>query len=117
MKAAELGDRLLEFAARCFGLGVRLCRSAAGRYLADQLIRSSASAGANYEEARGAESRADFLHKLQLVLKELRESGYWLKLISRTAQATGVELAALMAESEELVRIFVKAVVTAKSRR
>lgn len=68
------------FAASSIKLTGRLKKTAVERYLANQLMRATASSGANYEEACGAESKADFIHKMQLVLKELRESLYWLKL-------------------------------------
>ena len=77
---SDLSERLLEFAASSIKLTVRLKRTAVGRYIANQLMRAASSSGANYEEACGAESKADFIHKMQLVLKELRESLYWLKL-------------------------------------
>ena len=79
-------------------------------------MRASASAGANYEETCGAESRADFVHKLQIVLKELRESNYWLRLISRTGLVAEKALLPLSQESEELVKLFAKSVITVKSK-
>ena len=80
MDRHELSNRLLKFAARCLMLCASLSRSVAGRWIAGQLMRCSSGAGANYQEACGAESRADFLHKMQIVLKELKESVYWLTL-------------------------------------
>jgi four helix bundle protein len=112
----DLGDRLLDFAADVIALSVRLQRSPTGRYLVGQLVRASASAGANFQEARGAESRADFVHKLQVVLKELREAEYWLKLLRRTKLMPADLLTAPLAEADELIRVVVKSVVTAKSR-
>jgi four helix bundle protein len=112
----DLGDRLLDFAADVIALSVRLQRSPTGRYLVGQLVRASASAGANFQEARGAESRADFVHKLQVVLKELREAEYWLKLLRRTKLMPADLLTAPLAEADELIRIVAKSVVTAKSR-
>jgi four helix bundle protein len=113
----ELEERLLSFAANCMKLVGRLSRTIEGRYVAGQLMRSSASAGANYEEACAAESRADFVHKLQIVLKELRESDYWLRLIGRAALLAESVSAPLQAEAEQLVKIIAKSVVTTKSRR
>jgi four helix bundle protein len=112
----DLDARLIDFATAVMKLSNRLARSPAGRYVSSQLMRASASAGANYQEACGAESRADFVHKLQIVLKELRESGYWLRLIDRSGMAPGESLKALLDESEQLVKILAKSVVTAKSR-
>lgn len=116
MRMIDLDGRLLDFAASVMGLSDRLRRTSAGRYISDQLMRASASAGANYQEACGAESRADFVHKLQLVLKEVRESGYWLRLIARSRLVAPDSLAALLDECQQLVRIIAKSVVTAKSR-
>lgn len=109
--------RMLQFATDCFRLTNRLSRTVAGRYLANQLMRSSASSDANYQEACGAESKADFLHKMQLVLKELRESSFWLQLLSNTELIPEETLKSLQAEADELVRIFAKSVVTLKSRQ
>jgi len=93
----------------------RLQRSAASRHIAGQLVRAATSAGANYFEARGAESRADFAHKLQLCLKELRETEYWLRLLERSGQDPGETLGRLRAECDELVRILVSSVVKTKA--
>jgi four helix bundle protein len=70
----NLSDRLLSFAASIIRLTLLLSKTVAGRHIAGQILRSSTSCGANYEEACGAESRADFIHKMQIVLKELRET-------------------------------------------
>ena len=90
----------------------------ASRHVFGQLVRSATSTGANFEESRSAESRPDFIHKMQIVLKELRETGYWLKLLSRSKRQVqfGQQLKALSAEAEELTRIVAKSVVTAKSK-
>lgn len=77
----DLSERLLEFSANAVKLTAKLNRSVIGRHIANQLMRASTSCGANYEEACVAESRADFIHKMQIVLKEMRESRYWLRLI------------------------------------
>jgi len=69
---SELSERLLDFAVAVIKLTTKIEKIAVGRHIAGQLIRSATSAGANYEEACGAESKKDFLHKLQIVLKELR---------------------------------------------
>jgi len=112
----DLSERLLDFAASSIKLTVKLKRTAVGRHLANQLMRAATSSGANYEEACGAESRADFIHKMQLVLKELRESLYWLKLVERTDLISGKDLQALVDEANELTKIVAKTVITAKER-
>jgi four helix bundle protein len=114
--AARVAERLLDFAAENTKLVARLSRTVPGRYMAGQLMRSSCSAGANYEEACGGESRADFVHKLQIALKELRESRYWLRLIDRTGLVPHAELTSLHQEVDELTRIIARSVLTAKSR-
>jgi four helix bundle protein len=113
-----LSERFLNFAAGIIDLADEQDRSATGRHIFGQLIRSATSTGANYEESRSAESRQDFIHKMQIVLKELRETGYWLKLLSRSKQMTPAKqkLEDLSREVEELTRIVAKSVVTAKSK-
>lgn len=112
----NLSERLLNFAVKIIKLAGRLSRTAIGRYIGGQLMRAGTSAGANYEEACGAESRADFVHKLQIVLKELRESFYWLRVIEKAAliPATDPDLLFLLKETKELTNIIAKSVVTAK---
>ncbi len=109
----------MDFAAEIIKLVVRLNKSGVGRHIGGQLTRSGTSTGgANYEEACGAESRADFIHKLQIVLKELRESSYWLRLIRKTRliPVTDPNLSALLQEAEELTNIIAKSIVTARKR-
>jgi four helix bundle protein len=116
----DLSERLLEFAANTIKLGARLGRTAAGRHVAGQLMRSgTSSSGANYEEACGAESRPDFIHKLQIVLKELKESLYWLRLIQKASLIHPVDLnlSALLQEATELANIVAKSIVTARTPR
>jgi four helix bundle protein len=113
----NLSDRLLEFAANTILLCEKLNRSAAQRHIAGQLVRSATSSGANYQEACAAESRADFVHKMQIVLKELRESFYWLRLLAKTKLVSDERLKPELQEAEELIKIFTKSIVTAKSNR
>ena len=82
----------------------------------DQLLRSGTSVGANYEEAQGAESSGDFVHKLQIALKELRESNYWLRVIAGAALLPKEKLTDILDESDQLCRILSKAVATAKGK-
>ena len=114
----DLSERFLDFAANIIKLVVQLNKTAVGRHIGGQLTRSGTSAGANYEEACGAESRADFIHKLQVVLKELRESFYWLRLIKKTKliPETDSDLNALLQETKELSSIIAKSIITARRR-
>lgn len=83
-KGDGLADRLLEFAVQIIKLVKSLPNTIIGRHIEGQLLRAGTSLGSNYEEARGAESRADFIHKLGIVLKELKETRFWLKIILRS---------------------------------
>jgi four helix bundle protein len=80
------------------------------------LLRSGTSAGANYEEAQGAESHNDFVHKLQISLKEMRESYFWLRVISGVGLLHSNRLEALLDESNQLCKILSKSVATAKGK-
>jgi four helix bundle protein len=99
---------------------IRLCRAlpndAAAKHIARQLVRAATGAGANYEEARGAESRADFIHKVGIANKELRESLYWLRLTDETGLETEQNLQVLIRETDELVAILTASIRTAKER-
>ena len=114
-KSAILTGRLLEFAAGTIRLSTRLARTVPGRYICSQLMRAACSTGANYQEACAAESRADFVHKLQVVLKELRESSYRLQLAVKSNLTPETDIVPLTKELDELTRIIAKSVLTAKS--
>jgi four helix bundle protein len=116
MTPDELSERLLDFAVRCGKVVDALPESRLGRHVAGQLVRCATSPAPNYEEARAAESRADFMHKLQIGLKELRESGMWLRFIMRSKLLPNEKLKDLVDESGQLVRLLAKSVVTAKRR-
>ncbi len=111
--ATDLSERLLEFAAAVIRLVLKL-RTPVGRHVGGQLTRCSTSAGANYEEACGAERCSDFVHKLQVVLKELKESVYWLRLSQKAELISLSESGHLLTEARQLVKIIAKSVVTAK---
>src|SRR5689334_1164956 len=80
-KGADIVERLLDFGLEALRLAERLPKRTGSRHVALQLIRSATAAGANYEEARAAESGPDFVHKLGIAAKEAREASYWLSLI------------------------------------
>jgi four helix bundle protein len=113
----EISERLEDFAVSILQLVEKMGKTYAGRHIAGQLMRSSTSAGANYEEACGAESRADFVHKLQVVLKELRESLYWLRLALKSRIIPVPDLEPVLFEAKELTNIIAKSVVTAKKKK
>lgn len=83
-KAYQISERLLDYAVKIINLCIKLNKTIIGRHIGNQLLRSGTSIGANYEEDCGAQSREDFIHKLQIVLKEIREFLFWLKLIKRS---------------------------------
>ena len=111
-QADLLEERLISFAATILSLASELPWTASARHIANQIIRSATAAAANYAEARGAESRADFVHKLGIVQKELNETTVWLELISRTGLMEQVKIAPLIAENRELCRIICASVRT-----
>jgi four helix bundle protein len=96
MKGENIATRLLVFGAGVVRLCRRLPDDASAKHIARQLVRAATGGGANYEEARGAESRADFIHKVGIANKELREALYWLRLTEEAALVTDNELAALI---------------------
>ena len=112
----DLEERLLEYAARVIRLVEKLPDSRAGNHVAGQLLRSGTSALPNHAEAQAAESRRDFVHKLKICHKELRESWRWLRLIQRVPLLQPVRVQSLVAETEELVRIFHASIRTAQQR-
>lgn len=110
----DIPERLIEFAATIIMLSEKLNKSYTHRHITMQLIRSSTSAGANFQESRSAESHADFIHKLQIVLKELRESLYWLQLMKKTHLLSEEQSNLLVKENTELIKIIAASVITAK---
>jgi len=110
----DLSQRFLQFAVDGIKLFGQMDKSYAEIHIAKQLTRSITSCGANYEEASGAESKADFVHKLQLVLKELKETQYWLKLLSKAELVEKIEIESFSCECIELSKIIGKSIVTAK---
>jgi four helix bundle protein len=114
----DLEERLLEFAVRVIRVTESMNRSPAGIYVADQLLRSATSPYGHHGEAEGAESRDDFIHKLRVCYKELREARRWLRLVQRTPlTAKPGLLDELVAEAGELVRIFAASIRTADANR
>jgi four helix bundle protein len=114
MNPDELSDRFLSFAVRTGNVVDALPDTRLGRHVAGQLVRCGTAPGPNYEEGRAAESRADFVHKLRIVLKELRETRYWLRLIVCGKLISEQKMEELIDESDQLCRIIGKSVATAK---
>ena len=114
-RADDLEDRLIEFAVRVIKLSAGLPHSSAGKHIAGQILRSGTSPAPNYGEARGAESHADFVHKLRIVLKELNETSIWLKIIGRSRIVKPELLADITRENTDLCKIFTSSLKTARS--
>ena len=108
---------MLSFAVAIVKLADRMPRTYAGRHVAGQMLRAGTSAGANYEEACAAQSRKDFIHKMQIVLKELKETLFWLRLIVGAGMLPEPQVRPVLQEAEELSKIIAQSVITAKSRR
>lgn len=115
-KGHDIAERILELAASVVRLIPALPQDAAARNAAMQLGRSASSPGANYAEARAAQSRADFVHKLTIAAKEMRETTYWLALVHR-AGWLDKDLLPLVREAEELTAILAASARTARGRR
>jgi four helix bundle protein len=110
-----LEERLLVFAARVGKVVDALPDSRLGRHVAGQLVRCGTSPAPNYGEACAAESRADFIHKLGIVLKELRETRIWLRLAIKATLLSAKKLDPLTDEATQLMNIIAKSIVTAKT--
>ena len=110
-------DRLIKFAVQIISLSDNISTTKAGKHLIGQLIRSGTSPALNYGESRSAESLKDFIHKLQIILKELRESFISLKIISKARLVSDEKiLNHAIKECDELISIFVKSIQTSKKK-
>jgi four helix bundle protein len=111
----DLEERLLEFASAVIDLSEKLPNSRAGNHVAGQILRSGTSPLPNHGEAESAESRDDFIHKLKICLKELRETRRWARLIQRKGWAKNeTTLLFVLSKSDELIRIFMASIKTAQ---
>ena len=114
-----LHERLLSFAAAVIKLTDKLGATPSSKHIANQLMRSATSAGANYEEACNAESKSDFVQKIQISLKESQETLYWLKLLQKADMIpdSGQKFDNLLSEAGEINKILAKSVITAKGSK
>jgi four helix bundle protein len=111
----DLENRLLEFASAVIDLTEKLPSSRAGNHIAGQILRSGTSPYPNHGEAESAESRDDFIHKLKICLKELRETRRWARLIQRKGWAKDDPMLRFtLSESDELIHIFMSSIRTAQ---
>ncbi len=115
MKKFDLEERLIAFSTLIIEIVKGMSMDKIGSHLSGQLVRSGTSVSLNYGEAQSGESRRDFIHKIKIVLKELRETYVCLKIIKRThllKDDSKVDKALI--ENNELISIFVKSVETAQ---
>ena len=110
----DLENRLLDFSARIIRLVDALPNTRAANHIAGQLLRCGTSPYGNHGEVEAAESRKDFVHKLKVCLKELKETRRRLRLIAKSAMLPGPKIAAILSETEELIKIFFSSVRTAE---
>jgi four helix bundle protein len=114
----DLEERLLEFSVRIIKIVEQLPNTRTANHVAGQLLRSGTAPYPNHGEAQAAESPKDFIHKLRISLKELRETQRWLKLIRRVPLIKKPEiLDRILGETEELIKIFVASIKTAQHKR
>lgn len=116
-KKYDLEDRLIDFTITCSDIVDLLDTSKLANHIGSQLIRSSSSSALNYGEAQSAESPNDFIHKLKIVLKELRESRVCLKIILRKPLLPAPKVHPVIDESNELIAIFLKSIETANRNK
>jgi four helix bundle protein len=116
-KPDELEDRLLDFAVRCCHVVEAMPDSKVGRHVAGQLVRCATSPAPNYSEACGAESGNDFIHKLRISLKELRETRTWIKFIIKYELLPQPRMTGLLSEAEQLCSILGKSIHTARKNQ
>ena len=116
-RGEDLEDRLLEFAARVGKLVDAMPETRLARHVAGQLVRSGTSPAPNYAEACAAESKRDFIHKLGIALKELRETKVWIKLILKAELVPSERMSPLLDEAQQLCNIIGKSIVTAKTNQ
>jgi len=113
----DLEDRLVDFACMCLEVCDLLPNTKTGQNLEYQLSKSSTASALVYGEAQAAESRADFIHKMKVVLKEIRESRVNLKIIKRKPVIVNDKVDKAFNEANELMAIFLKSIETAKQNK
>ncbi len=113
MNSSELEDRLIQFSVSIIKIADKLKNTRAGTTVANQMVRSGISPALNYGEAQSAESKNDFIHKIQITLKELRETQVALKITKEAQLHNDIDLIdEAIKENDELVSIFVSTVNT-----
>lgn len=114
---AGIAERSLNFSLRIVHLCRELEKDSIGRILCRQLLRAGTSIGANVHEAQGGQSKADFISKMSIAHKEALETSYWLRLISQADLVVGEEMSKLVDETDQLVKILSRILITSKRRK
>ena len=114
----DLQDRLVDYAVRIIKLSEALPERKAGKHVSTQILRSGTSPAPNYGEAQSAESKADFVHKLKVALKELRETEIWIKTMAKAEMIKAAsQMVPLLQETDELIAILFTSIETAKKSK
>jgi four helix bundle protein len=117
-KIFDLEERLIDFAVRIIRIAESLPKTKVGNHISGQLLRCGTSPAPNYGEAQSAESRSDFIHKMKICLKELRETKVWLIMIIRAnLMKPKTKLEPDIIENDELISIFMASIKTAKQNK
>jgi four helix bundle protein len=116
-RAYDLEDRLIDFSVRIMNIVEALPNTRVGNHVGGQLLRCGTAPASNYGEAQSAESRTDFVHKMKIALKDLRETRIWLRTALRKPLLKPAELTDVLAECNELTAIFVASIRTAQKNR
>ena len=117
MNKFDLEERLIEFAVLIIEIVNEIENNKAGNHLSGQIVRSGTSVALNYGEAQSAESKRDFIHKMKVILKELRETFICLKILTKSKLYTGYKIEKAKKENNELISIFVKSIETSEKNR
>ena len=113
----DLQERLIDYAVRIIKMSEKLPNTKTGNHIRTQILKSGTSPAPNYGEAQSAESKSDFIHKLKIALKELRETEVWLKIIVKAELIKPIsKLVPLLEETDELISILFKSIQTAKKK-
>lgn len=119
MKGDDISRRFIELAVRVIKLVRALPKDFVGKHIGNQLLKAGTSGGVPIyigKEARGSESNADFIHKLKIVLKELRESIFWLNVIEKAELIPAHKLKNILQEFEELANIIAQSIITTQKK-
>ena len=113
-KKNEVRDRSYSFALRIFKLCRFLEKDRSARIIANQLLKSGTSIGANVEEALGGQTRKDFIAKMSIALKEARETNYWLRILHYSETIPTERISNIIDESEQIIKILAKIIISSK---